>query len=275
MDDTPIPSPAMSSELTSSSSANFSNSFPPKFCNLSDYLGYAAIAEFKNLKRKKQHILTMAAICEERINSLIDSVTFAIDTPSKLESLHQLKQELLRVAAAEDTTVYFSEFIPSLLILFSDCFSPVRKCVTEVIGEIGLRHLEVLPETTPALLTVIDDDTSAVARQAITSGTNIFCRTLERIAIEGLHASKLDSSLESAWEWMVKLKEKIYSIAFEPGSDGRRLLALKFVAAIILIYTPDPNGSTELPTHLIGDGKDVGFNISWLRRASCPHCEIS
>ncbi|KMT12330.1 hypothetical protein BVRB_5g102710 isoform B [Beta vulgaris subsp. vulgaris] len=208
----------------------------------------------------------MAAICEERINSLIDSVTFAIDTPSKLESLHQLKQELLRVAAAEDTTVYFSEFIPSLLILFSDCFSPVRKCVTEVIGEIGLRHLEVLPETTPALLTVIDDDTSAVARQAITSGTNIFCRTLERIAIEGLHASKLDSSLESAWEWMVKLKEKIYSIAFEPGSDGRRLLALKFVAAIILIYTPDPNGSTELPTHLIGDGKDVGFNISWLRR---------
>lgn len=47
-------------------------------------------------------------------------------------------------------------------------------------------------------------------------------------------------------------------IFLQPGSDGRRLLALKFVAAIILIYTPDPNGSTELPTHLIGDGNGCG-----------------
>ncbi|KAJ8421073.1 hypothetical protein Cgig2_018489 [Carnegiea gigantea] len=39
----------------------------------------------------------------------------------------------------------------------------------------------------------------------------------------------------------------------EPGSDGRRLLALKFVAALILVYTPDPNSSTEPPSNLAGD----------------------
>ncbi|XP_021753889.1 uncharacterized protein LOC110719305 isoform X3 [Chenopodium quinoa] len=208
----------------------------------------------------------MAAGFEERIQSLIDSITFAADTPSKLENLHQLKQELLGVE--DDTTVSFSDFLRSLLKLLSDCFSPVRKCVTEVIGEIGLRHLEILPEITPALLTVVDDDTPAVARQAITSGTNIFCCTMEKIALQGLNASKLDDSLESAWEWMLKLKEKICSIAFESGSDGKRLLALKFVAAIILIYTPDPNGGTELPSHLIsdGNGKEAGFTISCVRR---------
>ncbi|XP_021732177.1 uncharacterized protein LOC110699001 isoform X2 [Chenopodium quinoa] len=206
----------------------------------------------------------MAAGFEERIQSLIDSITFAADTPSKLENLHQLKQELLGVE--DDTTVSFSDFLRSLLKLLSDCFSPVRKCVTEVIGEIGLRHLEILPEITPALLTVVDDDTPAVARQAITSGTNIFCCTMEKIALQGLNASKLDDSLESAWEWMLKLKEKICSIAFESGSDGKRLLALKFVAAIILIYTPDPNGGTELPSHLISDGKEAGFTISCVRR---------
>ncbi|KNA19015.1 hypothetical protein SOVF_065440 isoform A [Spinacia oleracea] len=209
-------------------------------------------------------VVAMAAGSVERIRSLIDSVTFAADTPSKLDNLHQLKEELLRVA--DNTTVDFSDFLPCLLKLLSDCFSPVRKCITEVIGEIGLRHLEVLPETTPALLTVVDDDTPAVARQAITSGTNIFCCTLEKIAIQGLQASKLDDSLESAWEWMLKLKEKICSIAFESESDGKRLLALKFVAAIILIYTPDPNGNTELPPHLIGDVKEVGFNISCVRK---------
>ncbi|XP_038693339.1 symplekin isoform X2 [Tripterygium wilfordii] len=46
------------------------------------------------------------------------------------------------------------------------------------------------------------------------------------------------------------------------GSGGVRLLALKFVEAVILLYTPDPNGSSE-PPH---DGKLSEFNISWIRK---------
>ncbi|KAL2905515.1 putative apyrase 2, partial [Bienertia sinuspersici] len=140
-----------------------------------------------------------------------------------------------------ESLIYTITFIPLFLQTPFRFFEPFS-----VIGEIGLRHLEFLSEIIPALFTVVDDDTS--------------------IAIQGLHASMLDDSFESAWEWILKFKEKIYSVAFESGSDGRRLLALKFVAAIILIYTLDPNGGTESPPHLIGDatGKEVGFRISWL-----------
>lgn len=35
----------------------------------------------------------------------------------------------------------------------------------------------------------------------------------------------------------------------KPGRDGIKLLALKFVEAIILLFTPDPNGSSEPPPH--------------------------
>ncbi|KAL2906744.1 Retrovirus-related Pol polyprotein from transposon TNT 1-94 [Bienertia sinuspersici] len=180
----------------------------------------------------------MAADSGERIESLIYTVTFAADT---------------------HTTISFYEFLPSLLILLSYSLSPVSKCVTEVISEIGLRHLQFLSEIIPALSTVW----MMIHRQLRDK-----LLQLALIFFVGFHASKLDDSSESTWEWILKFKGKIYSVAFESRSGGRRLLALKFVPVIILIYTPDPNGGTELPPHLIGDvvGKEVGFNISWIRR---------
>ncbi|GAB2281263.1 hypothetical protein Dimus_015867 [Dionaea muscipula] len=165
-----------------------------------------------------------------------------------------------------------------------------------MIGELGLRHLEFLPEIVPTLMNIMEDDVPAVVRQAISSGIDLFCATLSKVAVQtdessqrvivlvlgemqpsvleklanssslGLHTSELDDVLESAWAWMLKLKEKIYSIAFQPGSDGRRLIALKFIEAVILIYTPDPNGTPEPPPNPITEGKLVQFNISWIRR---------
>ncbi|XP_077217666.1 HEAT repeat-containing protein isoform X2 [Tasmannia lanceolata] len=63
---------------------------------------------------------------------------------------------------------------------------------------------------------------------------------------------------------MLKFKDTVFPMAFQPGSDGVRLLAVKFVEAIVLLYTPDPNGSSQPPLHQDYDGKVVGFNISWL-----------
>lgn len=193
----------------------------------------------------------------ENLASLINSAKSASDIPSKLEPLLQLKQDLLQQDPA-----LLSEFLPLLLHLHSDRFGPVRKFVTEMIGEIGLKLFELLPEIVPVLITVLSDGTPAVARQAIACGIELFRSVLEKVAIQGLYSSELDSSLTSSWAWVLTLKEKIYSIAFQPGSGGTRLLALKFVQAVILLYTPDPNGSSEPPPH---DGKFVEFNISWLR----------
>lgn len=194
----------------------------------------------------------------EKYLSLVYSVKAAINLPSKLEYLRRLKQALLD----EENALLISEIIPCFFDLFSDSFAPVRKFATEVIGEVGLKHVQLVPEIVPVLISVLDDATPAVARQAITSGLDLFRFTLEKVAIQGLHSSDLDSSLESSWDWMLKFKDKVYSIAFQPGGGGVRLLALKSVEAVILLYTPDPNGSLKPPSD---EENLVEFNISWFR----------
>ncbi|CAI8601039.1 unnamed protein product [Vicia faba] len=200
----------------------------------------------------------MAATSRENLASLIHSAKLAIDIPSKLDSLRKLKTEL-----PQEDPVILTEFLPPLFDFLSDRFSPVRKFVTEMIGEIGLMNTEFLPDIVPVLIDVLDDDTPAVVRQAILCGIDLFPYTLEKIAVQGLYSSDLDSAVESAWEWMIKFKDKVYSIAFQNGRGGAKLLALKFVEAVIHLYTLDPNGSTEPTSH---QGKQPVFNISWLRR---------
>ncbi|KAL2943957.1 Adenosylcobinamide-GDP ribazoletransferase [Bienertia sinuspersici] len=146
----------------------------------------------------------MAADSGERIESLIYTVTFAADTrQSSKICINSSMNYLIQLKILLFLSMNF-------YLLCSYSFPIFEPC--SVIGEIGLRHLQFLSEIIPALST-------------------------------GLHASKLDDSSESTWEWILKFKGKIYSVAFESGSDGRRLLALKFVAC-----------------------KEVGFNISWIRR---------
>lgn len=53
-----------------------------------------------------------------------------------------------------------------------------------MIGQIGLKNLEFLPEIVPVLITVLNDDTPAVARQAIACGIDIFRSTLVKVAVQ-------------------------------------------------------------------------------------------
>ncbi|KAL5550451.1 hypothetical protein UlMin_000627 [Ulmus minor] len=201
--------------------------------------------------------MMMTMKSKEKLAGLVDSAKFAADIRSKLDHLRQLKDDLV-----QDDPALLSELLPRLFELQSDRFSPVRKFSNEIIGEIGLKHVNFLPEIVPGLISVLNDPTPAVARQAITCGIDLFRSTLQKITIQGLYSSELDDTLESSWAWMLKFKDKIYSIAFQPGGGGTRLLALKFVEVIILLYTPDPNGSSEPPSK---EGNLVEFNISWLR----------
>ncbi|XP_045833807.1 symplekin isoform X2 [Trifolium pratense] len=201
---------------------------------------------------------SMTVTSREKLASLMHSAKLAIDIPSKLELLRKLKNEL-----PQEDPVILTEFLPPLFDFLSDRFSPVRKFVTEMVGEIGLNNTEFLPDIVPMLIDILDDDTPAVVRQAILCGIDLFSSTLEKIAIQGLYSSELESALESAWECMLKFKDKVYSIAFQNGRSGAKLLALKFVEAVIRLYTLDPNGSTEPTSH---HGKPPVFNVSWLRR---------
>ncbi|XP_052176977.1 uncharacterized protein LOC127791181 isoform X2 [Diospyros lotus] len=201
----------------------------------------------------------MAATSREKLAALLNSAKFATDVPSRLEKLSQLNPQLCQAG----DPVLIAEFLPPLLDLHSDRSSPVRKLIAETIGDIGLKHMEFIPDIAPILMTVLKDGTPAVARQAIASGIDLFRSTLVKVAIQGLYSSELDDCLESSWTWVLKLRDEIYSIAFQPRNDGTRLLALKFVEAVILLYTPDPSGSSEPPSQL--DSEDFEFNISWIR----------
>ncbi|KAK6120262.1 hypothetical protein DH2020_045953 [Rehmannia glutinosa] len=204
----------------------------------------------------------MAGISREKIASRIKLIKYggAAGAGPKLAQLRRLRDELSAV-----DSVLILEFISPILGLLSDHLSPVRKFITQMIGEIGLRHLELLPEIVPALVDVLKDDTPAVARQAIKCGIDIFRFSLVKVAIQGLYSSEFNESLRSAWTCVLKFRDEIYSMAFKVGSDGRRLAALKFVESVVLLYTPDPNGSLEPPSDQISEGKFEEFNVSWLR----------
>ncbi|GER55800.1 symplekin [Striga asiatica] len=195
-----------------------------------------------------------------RIHTLKHVSAAAADVSLKLGQLRRLREELATV-----NSVLLVEFLAPILDLLSDGLSPVRKLVTQIVGEIGLKHLELLPEIVPALLNVLKDDTPAVARQAISCGIDIFRCSLVTLAIQGLYSSEFNESTRSAWASALKFRDEIYSMASKVGNDGRRLPALKFVESVVLLYTPDPNGSLEPPPDQISEGKFDEFNVSWLR----------
>lgn len=90
----------------------------------------------------------MAATSREKLAGFVSSAKLAIDIPSKLESLHQLRLEL-----PQEDPVLLTEFLPSLFDFHSDRFSPVRKFVTEYVSF----HWHLFPLFFVSLFSDIDD----------------------------------------------------------------------------------------------------------------------
>ncbi|XP_024312519.1 symplekin isoform X2 [Brachypodium distachyon] len=160
--------------------------------------------------------------------------------------------------------VPLQELVARLADLRSDEASPVRKVVAEMIGEVGSKKMVYIPDMMPYLLDLLDDETPAVARQAVKTGTNLFAKVLQQLVIQGLFSSGgIDDSLKLSWEWMLKLKSAVSLLAFQSTSnEGVRLLAIKFVEKTVLMHTPDPNITSDPPNQAT---EDMGFNIAWLR----------
>jgi hypothetical protein len=53
-----------------------------------------------------------------------------------------------------------------------------------MIGEVGSKHMVYIPEVMPSLLDLLNDDTPAVARQAVKTGTNLFAKVLQQLVIQ-------------------------------------------------------------------------------------------
>ncbi|XP_023635948.1 symplekin isoform X2 [Capsella rubella] len=194
----------------------------------------------------------MASYSRERLEGLASSAKSATELPPKLQRLRNLRRDLQR-----DEPVFPTELLPHLFDLLSDQFGAVRKFVAEILGEIGLKYVELLPEIVPILIKSLEDETPAVARQVISCGADLFRSTLEKVAVQGLHSSELNDLLESSWTWMIKVKDEICSVAFKQGNSGVKLCAMKFVEGLILLYTPHEVTCPE--------GSEADFNITILR----------
>lgn len=53
-----------------------------------------------------------------------------------------------------------------------------------MIEGIGMQHVDFVPIMVPVLLALLQDAAPAVARRAITSGSNIFRTILEQVALQ-------------------------------------------------------------------------------------------
>ncbi|KAJ7553566.1 hypothetical protein O6H91_06G103400 [Diphasiastrum complanatum] len=195
----------------------------------------------------------------EQAVALLNGAKLQSDMGTKVDTLKQLKELVLH----KDPWM-LPEFVPHLMELQTNPGSPVRKYIAEIIEDIGLKYVELLPLLVPTLLVLLRDETPAVARRAIASGTNLFRNTLEQVALKGIHSGHPDKSLEDGWSWMVRFKDAVFPLAFQKANDGVRFHAVKFVETTILLFTSDPSGSSQPPLLHDANGSLKGFNMTWI-----------
>ena len=53
-----------------------------------------------------------------------------------------------------------------------------------MIGEVGSKHTVYIPDVMPSLLDLLNDETPAVVRQAIKTGTDLFAKVLQQLVIQ-------------------------------------------------------------------------------------------
>ncbi|KAL4029594.1 hypothetical protein IC575_007814 [Cucumis melo] len=197
----------------------------------------------------------MAGVLRERALSLLAAANNHGDLTVKISSLNQVKDIILAIEPS-----FAAELYSYLVELQSSPESLLRKLLIEVIEDIGLRAMEHSPLLMSVLLASLKDGESIVAGQSIISGQKLFCGTLREMALQWHRRGKIERWLEELWMRMLKFKDEVLAIALEPGSVGKRLLALKFLETYVLLFTSDTND----PQKAISEGNRDVFNISWL-----------
>ncbi|KAH7686188.1 Symplekin/Pta1 protein [Dioscorea alata] len=134
--------------------------------------------------------------------------------------------------------------------------------VISLLKELGGRPKEESLGMVPILLSSLKSDDPRVVTQSIISGTSLFCAVLEEMALQLHNSGQIGRWLEEIWAWMVKFKDAVSSILFEPCSLRAKMLAVKFLEICVLLLTSDVSGG-EVPSI---EGKDGSFNISQLVR---------
>ncbi|XP_078435514.1 symplekin isoform X2 [Wolffia australiana] len=108
-----------------------------------------------------------------------------------------------------------------------------------LLGELGPNVTEGSLALMPVLLSLLKHEVVVVVRQAVVCGTRFFCTVLEEISLQLHRFGEVGRWLEDMWSWMVKFKDVVSGLAAHPGPASVRLLAVKFLEAYVLRFTPD------------------------------------
>ncbi|KAL4179988.1 hypothetical protein AMTRI_Chr13g122920 [Amborella trichopoda] len=158
------------------------------------------------------------------------------DLAVKLSSLRQARDILI----SSDPTVA-AELIPYVADLQDSPDSLVRKTLAELIGDLGLMVGERICMLVPVLVAFLKDNSPDVVKQTIVSGSKLFRNSLEDIALQFLKFGKVERWLEELWLWMMKFKDAVCDTALGPCTVATKLLAVKFLETLILLFTPEAN----------------------------------
>ncbi|XP_011626437.1 uncharacterized protein LOC18442422 isoform X1 [Amborella trichopoda] len=183
------------------------------------------------------------------------------DLAVKLSSLRQARDILI----SSDPTVA-AELIPYVADLQDSPDSLVRKTLAELIGDLGLMVGERICMLVPVLVAFLKDNSPDVVKQTIVSGSKLFRNSLEDIALQFLKFGKVERWLEELWLWMMKFKDAVCDTALGPCTVATKLLAVKFLETLILLFTPEAN-DCQAPSPLeLKEGRVRDFNMSWVVR---------
>ncbi|XP_073393886.1 uncharacterized protein [Physcomitrium patens] len=171
----------------------------------------------------------------EKALVLLNEAKMQVKSTDRADVLNRMMELVLH----EDPVSLLPEFVPYLLEFQADPDSPVRENVAKMIEGVGLHHIDYVHVVAPALLMLLQDTSPAVVKRAITSGSSIFLNVFEQVALQGVERELVEQDLLECWNWMDRFKEAVFSLASQPGDDEVRVLALKFVEATVLLFTPN------------------------------------
>ncbi|XP_024374655.1 uncharacterized protein [Physcomitrium patens] len=169
--------------------------------------------------------------------------------------------KMMELVSQQSPPSFLLEFVPRLLEFQVDPGNPVHEIVVKKIEEAGLHHIDYVQVVAPALLSLLQDTSSAVVQRSITSGSTIFRIIFEQVTLQSADGRVVDQSTLECWNWMVRFKDAVYSLAFQYGNDDVRLLALAFVESTFLLFTPD---SKNLPPDQQISGMSQESHATWL-----------
>ena len=191
-----------------------------------------------NQKLARLPLAAIAMVCRgsstEQAVELLNQASLEPDAARKVDHL----KGLLELVARKEPGL-LPEFLPHVLELRCDPAVAVRKYLPEFVeGAVqAVPTPGVLGHCLEALRGLLADGSAAVTKRAVLSCYMVFRTSYALVALQSLkHAP---AAIQQLWQAALELKAAVLGLAAQPGNDGVRLNAAKFLEQAVLLLTAE------------------------------------